>query len=174
MKNKSKNVVDFINGLHDYIVNNPLLRKNTHLKNESQIQSEIRPIIISYLTKYFQEKNNKNPEEKAIKSFYWEGEEGRKPFVKCPTFSSKNYADFIITCPYNIAVEYKKSKYGSTIKHGIGQSIIHTLCGEYDFVYLLFQDESKDKKILKSIDFDCEKHIIEKMWERNNLMIKVI
>lgn len=60
------------------------------------------------------------------------------------------------------------------MKHGIGQSIIHTLCGEYDFVYLLFQDESKDKRILKSVDFECERYIIEKMWERNNLMIKFI
>lgn len=174
MKNKSKNVINFMNGLHEYITKSPLLRKNTGLKTESEIQSEIRPVIISYLTKYFQDKGNKNPEAKAFKSFYWEGEEGRKEFVKHPTFSSKNYADFIITCPYNIAVEYKKSKYGSTVKHGIGQSIIHTLCGEYDFVYLLFQDESKDKRILKSIDFECERYIIEKMWERNNLMIKFI
>ena len=66
------------------------------------------------------------------------------------TFASRSYPDFIITEPYKIAIEYKKSKNGSIVKEGIGQSLIHTKGGEFDFVYCLIQDESKSKKIVES------------------------
>lgn len=48
------------------------------------------------------------------------------------------------------AIEYKQSPNGSTVKHDIGQSIMHTLSEEFDFVYYLFHDESKDKRIENS------------------------
>ena len=47
------------------------------------------------------------------------------------------------------------------MKHGIGQSIMHTLSEEFDFVYYLFHDESKDKRIEKSIKNERENFIIE-------------
>jgi len=174
MKKKSKNVIEFMEGLHNHIVKNPMFRSKTYAKNESQIHTEIRPIIWSYLVKYFTNKGFKNPEKKAGKSFYWEGEEGKHPFAKSSVFGARNYADFIITSPYLVAIEYKKAPYGSIVKTGIGQSIIHTMCEEYDFVYFLFQDESKNKKINESINNKHEKFIIDKMWERNNVMIKFV
>jgi len=174
MKNKSKKVISFMEGLHENIISSPLFRKKSSMKNESQIHSEIRPIIYMYLVNHFKNMGYKNPEKKASKSFYWEGEEGKHPFAKKQTFSSKNFADFVITDPYLIAIEYKKAKYGSIVKHGIGQSIIHTLCEEYHYVYYLFQDENKNKKIINSIGNKYEKHIIDKMWERNNVMIRFI
>jgi len=35
---------------------------------------------------------------------------------------------------------------GPSIKRGIGQSMIHTLCDVFDFVYYLFHDQSPEKK----------------------------
>ena len=53
MKKKTTKVTQFIEGLHNFIVNNPQFRKNTAKKTEVQIQAEIRPLIVQYLERYF-------------------------------------------------------------------------------------------------------------------------
>lgn len=160
--------------LHGFIVSNPQLRQNTKSKRELQIQAEIRPIVIQYLEKYFTEAGYKDAVAKANKSFYWEGQEGQYGKGRETTFGTRNYPDFIITEPYLIAIEYKQSSSGSIIKHGIGQSIMHTLCEEFHYVYFLFHDENKDKKIDKSINNKRELFIINKMWNDFNVLIKFI
>lgn len=174
MKKKTQKVSDFLEGLHKYIVGNPQFRHNTKTRSETQVQAEIRPLIISYLQKHFGEAGYKDTEAKANKSFYWEGQEGKYGKERTATFGSRNYPDFIITDPYLVAVEYKQSAYGSTVKHGIGQSLMHTLCEEFHYVYYLFHDENKDKRIEKSITRDKESFIIEKMWSDFNVMIKFV
>jgi len=174
MKKKSSSVVRFIENLHDFIINDPQLRKNTQSKTETQIQAELRPILLHYLEKSFAQAGYKDAVAKANKSFYWEGQEGQYGKERETTFGSRNYPDFIITDPYLIAVEYKKSPSGSTIKQGIGQSIMHTLCEEFHYVYLLFHDENKDRRIEKSICNSREKFIIEKMWNDFNVYISFI
>ncbi|MFC1818931.1 hypothetical protein ACFL0B_07555 [Thermodesulfobacteriota bacterium] len=174
MKKKTAKVTQFLEGLHKHIVGNPQFRRDTKTKSESEIQTEIRPLVISYLEKYFGVAGYKDTEAKAIKSFYWEGQEGKYGKLRDKTFCSRNYPDFIITKPYLVAVEYKQSKYGSTVKHGIGQSIMHTLCEEFHYVYYLFHDENKNKCIEKSIKKDKESFIIKKMWSDFNVLIKFV
>ncbi|MFO8054777.1 MAG: hypothetical protein R6U19_06395 [Bacteroidales bacterium] len=171
---KSEKVLKFLKGLHNHIIGNPQFRKNTGRKTEIQIQTEIRPLIISYLENYFRERGYKDVEAKAIKSFYWEGQEGLYGKERTKTFGSRNYPDYIITDPYIIAVEYKQSAYGSTVKHGVGQCLMHTLCDEFDYVYYLFHDQNKDKRIENSIDNKKESKIIRKMWDDFNVMIKFV
>ena len=120
MKPKTQKSIKFIEELHLHIVGSPLLRKNVQNKNESQIQTELRPIIFDYMVKHFQNQNWKNPESGAKKYFYWEGQEGRHTKIKTESFASRNYPDFIITNPYMIAIEYKKSGSGSIVKQGLG------------------------------------------------------
>lgn len=174
MKKKTKQVIDFIEGLHKSIVTNPQLRKHTIDKGENQIQAEIRPLIIKYLEKYFEKLGFKDYEAKAIKAFYWEGQEGQFGKERKTSFGSRNYPDFIITSPYLVAIEYKQSPNGSTVKQGIGQSMMHTMCEDFDYVYYLFHDESTDKKIEKSIEGKTEKLIIKKMWDDFNVFIKFV
>ena len=174
MKKKSSSVVRFIENLHEFIIENPQFRKNTQNKSESQIQTELRPILLQYLEKYFEESGYKDAVAKANKSFYWEGQEGQYGKERETTFGTRNYPDFIITDPYVIAVEYKQSASGSTVKHGIGQSIMHTLCEEFHYVYFLFHDESKDKRVDKSICNKREEFIIKKMWNDLNVYINFI
>lgn len=50
----------------------------------------------------------------------------------------------------------------------------HTLSEESHFVYYLFHEESKDKRIEKSIKNDRESFIIEKMWNDFNVYIKFV
>ena len=174
MKKKTIKVTKFIDGLHKFIVGNPQFRYNTSEKSETQIQAEIRPLILSYLEKYFSEYGYKDAVRKANNSFYWEGQEGKYGQERATTFGARNYPDFIITEPYVIAVEYKQSPYGSTVKQGIGQSLMHTLTEDFHYVYYLFHDENKDKKIENSVTNKNEKAILEKMWSEFNVYIKFV
>mgnify|MGYP006133680779 FL=1 len=76
MKVKSKQFIEFISELHNYVVSNPQFRKDTSNKSESVIQGELRPLIVQFLEKYFENLNYKDFTAKANKSFYWEGQEG--------------------------------------------------------------------------------------------------
>jgi hypothetical protein len=176
VRKKTKQVVEFLDGMHDYIRKSPLLRSDTSKKTEARMQAEIRPIIINFLTKYFRKLGYKDDEAKAHASFYWEGQEGSFGRKRAMTFGARNYPDFIIKEPYLVAIEYKKSASGGLIKQGIGQSIMHTLSGDFDFVYFLFHDQNKDKRIEKSVKKKKgkEKRIVDLMWNTFNVRIKVI
>lgn len=174
MKKKSAKLIKFIDGLHHFIVKNPQFRKDTGKKTETQIQAEIRPLIIQYLEKYFKQEGFKDYLGKAHKSFYWEGQEGKFGKERATTFGARNYPDFIITAPYLVAIEYKQSPNGSTVKQGLGQSFMHTMTGDFDYVYYLFHDESKNKRIEKSIKHKLESKILEKMWTDFNVFIRFV
>jgi len=174
MKKKSQKATSFIEDLHDHITNDKQFRKNTLTKTEAQIQTELRPLIIRYLEKYFSTGQYKDPEAKAHKCFYWEGQEGSYDKIRKLTFASRNYPDFIIKQPYNIAIEYKQSPNGSLVKHGIGQSLVHTLSDEFDYVYFLFHDQSKGKRIENSTKNQLESSIIKNLWNDFNIMIRFV
>ena len=174
MRKKSKKAEAFMTGLHNYIVTSPQFRQRTADRTETQIQAEIRPLIIRYLEEHFAAAGYKDAVAKANKSFYWEGQEGSFGKSRNTTFGSRNYPDFIIQEPYSVAIEYKQSANGSIVKHGIGQSIMHTLCEDFDFVYYLFHDESKDKRIESSQGGKTEKATIERMWQEFNVLIKFV
>ena len=173
MKKKTQQLTNFIDELHDFIVNDPQFRKDTSKKSESVIQGEVRPLMIRYLEKYF-EPNYKDPVAKANKSFYWEGQEGQYGKERSMTFASRNYPDFIVTKPYLLAIEYKQGSTGSLVKQAIGQSLMHTLSGDFDFVYVLFHDENKDKRIELSSKDDTESKIINKVWKDFNVFVSFV
>lgn len=176
LKKKTNNVIQFIDGLHEFITTHPQFRVKTNEKSEPQIQSEIRPIIISYLENHFRSQGYKDPVAKAHKSFYWEGQEGKYGPPRDPVFGARNYPDFIIDAPYKIAVEYKQNKNGSIIKQGIGQSIIHTLSGDFDYVYFLFHDQSTGGLIRESLNSPkgIEVDIVNRMWNEFNVYTKIV
>ena len=174
MKRKSSAVKGFVEGLHEFIVSNPQFRKNTNGKSETAIQAELRPLIVSYLEKSFSEAGFKDCVAQANKSFYWEGQEGKFGRERATTFASRNYPDFIITKPYKLAVEYKQGKSGSLVKQAIGQSIMHTMSGDFDFVYVLFHDQNKDKRIENSATNSTENKIARKIWDDFNVMLNFV
>ncbi len=174
MRKKTAKVDGFIERLHQFIINHPQFRKQTLDKSEIRIQAEIRPLIIRYLEDYFEAAGYKDSIAKANKSFYWEGQEGRYGKERGTIFGTRSYPDFIVTAPYLIAIEYKKSPNASLVKQLIGQSIVHTLSGEFDFVYCLFHDESKGKKIRAALGDGIESEIIGKMREEFNLYLRFV
>lgn len=172
MRKKSAEAIEFINSLHNFLVRDLQFRDDTTKKTEAEIQSELRPVIVRYLENYFTKRGHKTPQAKAHASFYWEGQEGSYRGKRTKVFGSRQYPDFIITAPYRLAIEYKQGPNGSLVKHGIAQSIMHTLSGDFDFVYLLFHDESKQKVIEASVDGDVEKLTIERMRNDFNVFIR--
>jgi hypothetical protein len=171
MKKKSEKVLEFLRGLHEHIIKDPLFRKVTAKKRESEIHTELRSMIDRYLENYFEKEGFVHARNKAINSHYWEGQEKKFKKEKPAVFGTKNYPDFYITEPYLVAIEYKKGSCGAAVKQGIGQSMMHTLCGEFDYVYFLFQDESKEQKILNSIVKSPESEIIKGVWENYNVCV---
>ena len=174
VRKKTQKAQEFIEGLHGFVTGHPQFRKKTAGKTESQIKTQIRPIIIRYLEEYFEEEGYSDAVGKANKSFCWEGQEGPYGRGRETTFGTRNYPDFIITDPYLVAIEYKQSPNGSVVKHGIGQSIMHTLSDEFDFVYYLFHDESNDKRIEKLNKNEREAFIIQTMWQDFNVFIRFV
>jgi hypothetical protein len=73
-----------------------------------------------------------------------------------------------------VAIEYKQGPNGSLVKQGIGQSIMHTLSEDFDFVYYLFHDESTDKRIESSIGGGVESTTIERVWREFNVLNKFV
>jgi len=175
MKKKTEKVCDFIEGLTDWIANHPHIRKDTINKTEKFIQSELRSMIGSYLENWFKKIGHKNPSKKADLSYYWKGQEGSFGNDRKVTFAARNYPDFIIKSPYLVAVEYIKDPSGAAMKLGIGQSVIHTMSGEFDYVLFLFQDETKDQKIKSSIlENSIESKIVDKMCDDFNTFIRFV
>lgn len=174
MKKKTQKAIQFLDGLVQAVSQHPQFRKSTNSKSETAIQAEIRPLIISYLEKYFSNEGFQDSEAKAHASFYWEGQEGQYGRERRPVFGSRNYPDFIVTAPYLVAVEYKKSAYGSLVKQGIGQSIVHTLSGDFDFVVMLFQDESAENRIGSLQEGSIEQEIVGKLWNEFNVRLHFV
>lgn len=174
MKRKSKPLTKFIDELHDFIVSHQQFRRNTIGRREASIQAELRPLFVQFLERHFRKSNYRNFRSKAHKSFYWEGQDGHYDHERVPIFDSKNYPDFIITSPYSVAIEYKQSRSASAIKTVIGQSIMHTLCGDFDFVYVLFHDQNKGKQLQKSAAQAKEKRVIDNIWNNYNVRMKIV
>jgi len=105
MKKKSAKLTKFLDDLHEFITSSAQFRKNTKDRTEAQIQTEVRPLIIDYLKQYYKDAGYRDPEAKANKAFYWEGQEGQYGKKRHSTFGSRNYPDFIITAPYLVAIE---------------------------------------------------------------------
>ena len=171
MKKKTTQAVTFINELHESIISDRTFRAHTGSLSEVAIQRELRPLILRYLEDYFRAQGLSDPSAKAYKEFYWEGQEGQFGESRPKTFGARNYPDFIVKKPYRLAIEYKQSANGSIVKQGIGQSMLHTLSGDFDFVYYLFHDQSPDKSIETSGNDPKEKMILKKMKNDFNVFI---
>lgn len=171
MKRKTEQARQFIENLHTHVTSSPKLKKDIKDHPERYIQWNIYLLIIEYLEEHFKAAGMEEVQakKKALSVLYWEGQDGSLRKEKPMVFGARNYPDFLIKEPYLVAIEYAQSDSGSVVKRGMGQSIMHTLCGEYDFVYYLFHDKSDDKHIRSSIGGVTEKEIITKAWEDFNV-----
>ena len=73
---KTKKLRKFLDELCAFLEKHPQFRKVTSKKSKQAVQTEIRPIIISFLEKYFREGGYLDYVAKANNGFYWKGQEG--------------------------------------------------------------------------------------------------
>ena len=171
---KTAQLNNFINGLEQHIKNHLRLPKATVGKRENSIHGQLFSIFVEYLEKYYQAEGLLNYREKAARSFYWEGQDNKNNrHSPQEFFASRNYPDFVIREPYSIAIEYKQSDSGSLIKQAIGQSMVHILNEEYGFVYILFNDQTKEKTIRNSLKNVKEKSVCDVLWKNFNIKLHV-
>ena len=52
--------------------------------------------------------------------------------------------------------------------------MMHTLSGDFDYVYVLFHGENQDKRIEKSLNKDKEKFISKKVSTDFNVFLKFV
>jgi hypothetical protein len=172
---KTKQLVEFVDGLVKHVSEHSRLPKNTIGKRESSIQGQLFSIFVEYLEEYYKGKGLVSYREKASGAFYWEGQDNKNNRkVPQEIFTSRNYPDFVIRQPYSIAIEYKQSSSGSLIKQAIGQSFVHILNEEYGFVYILFNDQTKDESIKESLNNPKEKSVCEALWNNFNIKLHVV
>lgn len=67
MKRKTEGCTKFLSDLHNFIVSDRQFRRDTKTKPEKAIQTEIRPLIINFLEKYFSDAGYKDSTAKAHK-----------------------------------------------------------------------------------------------------------
>lgn len=173
MKRKTEQARQFMESLHKTITTDPRLPKKIKDRSEKEIQKDVYYITLDYLVSYFRASglDDEKSKTKAREALYWEGQDGHSKKERPVVFGARNYPDLLIREPYLVAIEYAQSDSGSVVKRGMGQSIMHTLCGEYDFVYYLFHDKSDDLRIRKSIHGVIEKEIKDRAWEDFNVFM---
>ena len=52
--------------------------------------------------------------------------------------------------------------------------MMHTMCEDFDFVYYLFHDQSKDKRVEGAAKLDSEQGVLKKIWSDYNVIIKFV
>jgi len=174
VRRKSKAAEEFIDGLIAHIEGHVLRQKQNAGKREAEIQRGLYPLIAGYLSEHFQNESPKDYERRAADAVYWEGQDDPNTETKTPVFAARSYPDFIIREPYRIAIEYKQSNTGALVKQCIGQGLMYMLSGDYDFAYLLFDDQTDDKSIRKSMKSPLELEIKHRLWKDFNIKMWIL
>ena len=114
----------------------------------------------------------KNAVKTAQKCLLWESNR-TQTISNIKMFGVGHRPDFVVKFnDMNIAVEIKRGSTGSSIREGIGQSIVYSQM--YDFVVYLYIDTSKNKVILNSMNDKTESNVVKSLWTQSNVMFDVV
>ena len=148
--------IDYRNQSEDKIkqfIYRPLLEKVSEIEQESGV-------------------SKKTADKKARKNLLWEG--NMKTTVNnVVLFGTQHRPDMVLNIAgVSIAIEIKRGEIGSSIREGVGQSVVYA--ENYDFCVYLYIDTSKEKKILNSVKGDKEQRVIGQLWNNHNVMFGVV
>jgi len=176
---KTANRDRIINSIIDALSSRDILNKiDCKTKDESNIKTFMYGLILDRIKGLYRDlypnKDDKIYEAKANKSLMWEG--NKETVVNNIRFLGVQHRpDFkVVMNRIRIAIEIKKGDSGSSIREGIGQSIIYAVSNDFDFVIYLFIDTSKDKKIKESVGNEEESAFISSLWDYYNIRFVVI
>lgn len=174
-KGREKIVSDIINIMkgHEFFSSN-VKRKD----DESTIQKALflRLEKGKELQKILLENKVVNTTEKAekiaLKNFSYEQDSNTsvKQFI---TFGTQHRPDAVIDLgSFRIAIEIKKGTNGSSVRSGLGQSLLYS--SEYDFVIFFLVDTTDGLNIKNSVTGEKEQNIISDLWNRYNVKFVVV
>ncbi len=112
--------------------------------------------------------------KKAKDALLWEGDV--KTNVSHVRFLGVQHRpDFVVEIgELKIAVEVKRGEKGSAIREGIGQSLVYSCSGKFQFVVYLFVDTSKDKRLRNSLQQSADAAFIESLWNEFNVRFAIV
>lgn len=112
-------------------------------------------------------------ERKADEALYWEGDR-RITINNVQFLGAQHRPDFVVALPnLRVAVEIKLAGVGSQVREGIGQSLVYTASGQFDFVIYILVDVTPDKKLKASTKAPREAIFIKRLWDSHNVKLVV-
>lgn len=149
---------------------------NYRQQSEDKIKQFIYPYLLEEIIKLYQGRfsiSEATAKKRVKKDLKWEGDVGTTVENKL-FLGTYHRPDMTIDFGNNmsIAIEIKRGKKGSSVREGIGQSIVYSTL--FDFVVYLYIDTSKEKRIRNSHTGGREKELIVSLWENYNILFEVI
>jgi len=168
---KSKKRISLLDMVSEAMTHNDIFHTiNYRNKNEDSIKQFIYPHLVDALAeRMVEEKGISKDKAKEVvkKNLKWEGNVNTT--VSHVLFmGTQNRPDMVLESDgLKIAIEFKKGDKGSSLRSGVGQSMVYAT--HYDFVIYLFIDTSNDKRIVNSIGGTNESAFIDTLWDNYNI-----
>lgn len=146
-------------------------RREDYLKN--YMHQPLRIAIAGVLRERAPLLSEQALERKADEALYWEGDR-RITINNIQFLGTQHRPDFVVALPnLRIAVEIKLAGIGSQVREGIGQSLVYTASGQFDFVIYILVDITRDKKLKASTKAPREAIFIKRLWDLHNVRLVV-
>lgn len=176
-KKKTKRAETIIQGIMAPLKSDKIYKTiNYKHKNEAEIKLFMHSVLLDGLKKIYRRMQpnlrESTIQKKADRSLFWESDV--KTTINNIIFLGVQHRpDFLVDIyGLRIGVEIKRGDDGSSIREGLGQSLVYST--EYDFVVYLFIDISSDKKIGRSYNGQEEKQMVKSLWENYNIWFDVV
>jgi len=174
---KSTNRLNILNSIMKILKSDKIYKViNYRQQGEDKIKQFIYPYLLEEVIKLYQDRfsiSEARAEKRVRKDLKWEGNVDTT--VENRLFlGTYHRPDMTIDFGNNmtIAIEIKRGKKGSSIREGIGQSIVYSTL--FDFVVYLYIDTSKEKRIRNAHTSGREKELLVSLWENYNIVFEVI
>ena len=176
-KKKTKKAVMIIEGIVTALKSENIYKRIPYeSQRESNIQTSLDNALLNGLKEIIKQMEPHLREStilnKAKHSLFWETDKS-VTINNIIFLGTQHRPDFLVDIyGQRIGVEIKRGDDGSSIRDGIGQSIVYSTT--YDFVVYLFIDITPDKKILHSYKGQTEKDMVDSLWQNYNIRFDVV
>ena len=173
LASKSKNRIAILDMIQDGISSKQI--STAFLKNQSEddINRIAYPKLLDAVSEYVMGKKGFNRSLAREKA---------KTMIRCNDGFNIKTTNFMGTSNmpnmsldingFKVAIEFKKGNRGSSLREGIGQSLIYST--SYDFVIYMFIDTSDDNKIVNGAMSVTEQMFLDNIWDNFNIKFVIV
>lgn len=177
MRSKTQKTVDIVENVAKALANPEVYGT---IKYKEQSEAKVKQFIYPYLLQDvkslyldIQKCKEATAKKKAKENLLWEGNKNTT-IHHLKLFHTNHRPDFVLE--FNditrIAIEVKMGDCGTSLREGLGQSLVYTT--EYDFVIYLFIDTTKDGDIVKSLVNEKEIEFSDNLWYNHNIKMVIV